>query len=149
MLTPGRNTFKLQFVAIASLFKSKPLFKRVVIASVTMFFQQWTGINAVLYYAPTIFGQLGVGSTTTALLAGGVVGIVMFLATIPAVLWIDRMGRKPVLTFGAIGMASCHIIIAILVAKNKDQWTTQPGAGWAAVVMVWLFVVHCESRKHR
>jgi hypothetical protein len=94
------NTFKLQFVAIKSLFQSKPMFKRVVVATVTMFFQQWTGINAVLYYAPTIFKQLGLAETTTSLLATGVVGIVMFLATIPAVLWIDRLGRKPVLTIG-------------------------------------------------
>ena len=41
------NIFKLQFVAIASLFKTKAMFKRVIVATVTMFFQQWTGINAV------------------------------------------------------------------------------------------------------
>lgn len=39
------NTFKLQFVAIGSLFKTKAMFKRVIVATVTMFFQQWTGIN--------------------------------------------------------------------------------------------------------
>ncbi|KAJ4407633.1 hypothetical protein N0V82_009884 [Gnomoniopsis sp. IMI 355080] len=99
------NTFKLQFVAIGSLFKTKAMFKRVIVATVTMFFQQWTGINAVLYYAPTIFKQLGLGSTAVSLLATGVVGIVMFLATIPAVLYVDRVGRKPVLAVGAIGMA--------------------------------------------
>ena len=41
------NIFKLQFVAIASLFKTKAMFKRVIVATVSMFFQQWTGINAV------------------------------------------------------------------------------------------------------
>ncbi|KAJ8111993.1 hypothetical protein ONZ43_g5492 [Nemania bipapillata] len=40
------NTFKLQFVAIKSLFQTKAMFKRVIVATVTMFFQQWTGINA-------------------------------------------------------------------------------------------------------
>ena len=40
------NTFKLQFVAIAALFKTKAMFKRVIIATVTMFFQQFSGINA-------------------------------------------------------------------------------------------------------
>ena len=40
------NTIKLQFVAIASLFKTMPMFRRVIAATVTMFFQQWTGINA-------------------------------------------------------------------------------------------------------
>ena len=40
------NTFKLQFVAIGSLFKTKAMFRRVVVATVIMFFQQFTGINA-------------------------------------------------------------------------------------------------------
>ncbi|KAK2600365.1 hypothetical protein N8I77_009904 [Diaporthe amygdali] len=136
------NTFKLQFVAIKSLFQTKAMFKRVIVACVTMAFQQWTGINAVLYYAPTIFSQLGLDSTETSLLATGVVGIVMFLATIPAVLYVDRVGRKPVLAVGAIGMATCHIIIAVIIAKNRTQWETQAAAGWAAVAMVWLFVIH-------
>ncbi|GAB0139229.1 hypothetical protein EsDP_00007442 [Epichloe bromicola] len=56
------NTFRLQFVAIKSLFQSKGMFKRVVVATGTIFLQQWTGINAVLYYAPTIFKQLGLSS---------------------------------------------------------------------------------------
>ncbi|KAH6645480.1 general substrate transporter [Truncatella angustata] len=136
------NTFKLQFVAIKSLFQTKAMFKRVIVATVTMFFQQWTGINAVLYYAPSIFAQLGLTATTTGLLATGVVGIVMFIATIPAVLYVDRVGRKPVLAVGAIGMALCHFIIAVIVARNSNQWATQAASGWAAVVMVWLFVVH-------
>lgn len=105
------STFKLQFVAIGSLFTTKAMFKRVVVATVTMFFQQWTGINAVLYYAPTIFGKLGLSSNSVSLLATGVVGIVMFIATIPAVMYVDSWGRRPTLVIGAIGMAACHIII--------------------------------------
>ncbi|KAI1074826.1 putative hexose transport-related protein [Whalleya microplaca] len=136
------NTFKLQFVAIKSLFQTKAMFRRVIVATVTMFFQQWTGVNAVLYYAPSIFKKLGMTDNATSLLATGVVGILMFLFTIPAVLYIDRVGRKPVLTIGAIGMATCHIIIAVIVAKNANQWETQSAAGWAAVAMVWLFVIH-------
>lgn len=38
-------------------------------------------------------------------------------------------------------MATCHIIIAIITAKNQHQWETHSAAGWAAVSMVWLFVV--------
>jgi len=136
------STFKLQFVAIGSLFTSRGMFKRVIIATLTMFFQQWTGINAVLYYAPTIFGGLGLNSTSVSLLATGVVGIVMFIATIPAVMYVDSWGRKPTLVVGAIGMALCHFIIAAIVGSFSDDWPNHQGAGWAAVVMVWLFVIH-------
>jgi len=102
------------------------------------------GINAVLYYAPTIFKDLGLSGNTTSLLATGVVGIVMWFATFPAVAYVDKLGRKPVLIVGAIGMATCHIIIAVIFAKNEGAWANHKnlGAGWAAVAMVWLFVVH-------
>ncbi|KAJ6446970.1 sugar transporter [Purpureocillium lavendulum] len=136
------NTFKLQFVAIKALFETKPMFKRVIVATVTMAFQQFTGINAVLYYAPTIFKQLGLNGNTTSLLATGVVGILMFVFTIPSVLYIDKIGRKPVLIFGAIGMAVCHIIIAGILGKFQDDMSDNPAAGWVAVAMVWLFVVN-------
>jgi len=136
------SVIKLQFVAVASLFKSKPMLRRVALATITMFFQQWTGINAVLYYAPKIFGSLGLSSTSVSLLATGVVGIAMWVATMPAVVYVDKLGRKPILIVGAIGMASCHIIIAIITALDQKDWAKHSAAGWAAVAMVWLFVVH-------
>lgn len=49
--------------------------RRIIIGGATMFFQQWTGVNAILYYAPFIFGDLGLTSNTNSLLATGVVGI--------------------------------------------------------------------------
>lgn len=66
----------------------------------------------------------------------------MFLATLPAVLYIDKLGRKPVLALGAICMAFCHLTIAIIFARNQHQWPTHRAAGWGAVAMVWFFVVH-------
>lgn len=58
------------------------MFRRVIVATVTMFFQQWTGINAILYYAPKIFSGLGLSSNAVSLLATGVVGITMFLVSL-------------------------------------------------------------------
>ncbi|KAK3070329.1 hypothetical protein LTR53_010656 [Teratosphaeriaceae sp. CCFEE 6253] len=135
------STIKLQFVAVASLFKSKPMLRRVALATITMFFQQWTGINAILYYAPQIFKGLGLSGNTISLLATGVVGIVMWLATIPAVMYVDKLGRKPILVSGAIGMGVCHLIVAGIMASFQKDWPHHVGAGWAAVVMVWIFVV--------
>lgn len=66
--------------------------------------------------------ELGLSSNTVSLLATGVVGIVMFIATIPAMLYIDKVGRKPVLALGALAMAFCHFGVAVIFAKNENQW---------------------------
>lgn len=52
------NVFKLQFVAIGSLFKTKAMFKRVIVATVTMFFQQWVGDLRVLFYLSGCFTRV-------------------------------------------------------------------------------------------
>ncbi|KAI6042511.1 general substrate transporter [Pisolithus marmoratus] len=128
-----RSGFLLGLHAYLSLIRTRTLLYRVAVGSLTMFFQQWTGVNAILYYAPSIFTDLGLTGNTINLLATGVVGIVMFLATIPAVLYVDKVGRKPVLISGAFIMAACHLIVASDICFK--------GAGWAACVFVWIFSI--------
>lgn len=67
-------------------------------------FQQFVGINSVLYYAPAIFMKLGFG-IETALLQTIIVNSVNLSFTVAAILLVDKIGRKPLMTFGAIGMA--------------------------------------------
>jgi len=98
--------------------------------------------------APQIFAQLGLSSKTVSLLATGVVGIVMFLATIPAVLYVDKLGRKPVLIVGAIGMAISHLIVAGISGSFQDSWPEHRGGGWAAVVMVVSLHLSNSSQKN-
>ncbi|KAK7463909.1 hypothetical protein VKT23_007245 [Stygiomarasmius scandens] len=133
--------FKLGVHEYLSLFTNRTLFWRTIVGSVTMFFQQWTGVNAILYYAPSIFQNLGLTGNTIPLLATGVVGIAMFLATIPAVIWIDQVGRKPVLVSGAFLMAACHLIVAILTGLFQSDWPAHSAAGWAACALVWVFAI--------
>jgi len=135
------SNFKLGLYDYLSLITDKTLLYRVAIGTLTMFFQQWTGINAILYYAPSIFHSLGLNGNALSLLATGVVGIVLFLATIPAVLWVDKLGRKPVLVSGAFIMAACHIIIAILTGLFEDTFPSHVAAGWVACVLVWIFAI--------
>ncbi|TFY58399.1 hypothetical protein EVJ58_g6441 [Rhodofomes roseus] len=134
-----KSNFKLGLLGYWSLIRTPSLLRRVMIGSLTMFFQQWTGVNAILYYAPTIFQSLGQTGNTVNLLATGVVGIVMWVATIPAVLWVDKVGRKPVLVSGALLMAACHLIIAVLTGLYQHSWPEHKAAGWAACAMVWVF----------
>jgi len=65
----------------------------------------------------------------------------MFLATIPAVIYIDKIGRKPVLISGAILMALCHIIVGILTACFSSNWKAHVAAGWVACALVWVFAI--------
>ncbi|KAF9814440.1 hypothetical protein IEO21_05104 [Rhodonia placenta] len=136
-----KSNFKLGLFSYLSLLKSATLLRRVAIGTLTMFFQQWTGVNAILYYAPSIFTDLGLTGNTISLLATGVVGIVMFLATIPAVIWVDSVGRKPVLVSGALLMAACHLTIAVLIGLYHNSWPEHKAAGWAACALVWVFAM--------
>ena len=65
----------------------------------------------------------------------------MWLATIPAVMYVDKLGRKPILVSGAIGMGVYHLIVAGIMGSFENDWPAHAGAGWAAVVMVWIFVI--------
>ncbi|GAB7365028.1 hypothetical protein MBLNU230_g5809t1 [Neophaeotheca triangularis] len=137
-----KSAFMVGVYDYMSLITDKSLFKRTVVAVFTMVFQQWNGVNAILYYAPFIFDGFGLDGTTTSLLATGVVGVVMFLATIPAVLYVDRFGRKTILIIGGIGMAISHFIVAGIVGAYQGDWENHRGAGWVAVVFVWLYAIH-------
>ncbi|TGO77575.1 hypothetical protein BELL_0101g00200 [Botrytis elliptica] len=122
------------------------VFKRIFLGCAMMVFQQFTGINAVLYYAPQIFASFGFSSTTTTLLATGVTGILQVLFTLPAVLYLDKFGRKTFLIAGAIGMCICHIVVAAVEGVYEDQWNLNEGLavtqGWVAIVFIWLFAVN-------
>ncbi|EST05114.1 General substrate transporter [Kalmanozyma brasiliensis GHG001] len=138
------SNFKLGLAGYKSLFTNPSNFKRTTVAVLVMLFQQWTGVNFILYYAPFIFQSIGLSSSKTiSLLASGVVGIVMFLATIPAVLYVDKWGRKPTLIAGSIIMGICHFVVAIIIATCRDDWARggSAAAGWVACTFIWIFAI--------
>ena len=85
-------------------FFSKRMKTIVIIAFGLAFFQQITGINAIFYYAPTIFEQAG-GSTDASFLQAIVVGLTNLVFTVIAIYLIDSLGRKPLLIIGTSAMA--------------------------------------------
>ncbi|KAL4804148.1 general substrate transporter [Aspergillus unguis] len=114
-------------------------FKRVATAWLVMFFQQWSGIDAIIYYASNVFEDLGLTGGTTAMLATGVTGVIFFVSTLPAMFIIDKVGRKPMLIAGSIAMWIFMIIPAIIVAKFRHDWPSHEAGGWTAVVCIWLY----------
>jgi len=69
-------------------------------------FQQTTGINTIIYYAPEIFQKAGFDKGTTALAATIGIGVINVLSTLIAMWLVDRLGRKPLLAAGLIGMTA-------------------------------------------
>lgn len=80
--------------------------------------QQVTGINTVIYYGPRIFQLAGYPGTSTAILATTVVAVVNVLATIIAIAFIDRVGRKPLLYAGVSGMGIALVILSVGFASH-------------------------------
>jgi SP family xylose:H+ symportor-like MFS transporter len=76
----------------------------ILIGIMLSVFQQFVGINVVLYYASNIFRNMG-ASTDTSLLQTIIIGAVNLIFTVVAILTVDKFGRKPLMIIGSIGMA--------------------------------------------
>jgi MFS transporter, SP family, sugar:H+ symporter len=75
-------------------------------------FQQIVGINTIIYYAPTTLTKVGFGDSA-AILANAGIGVLNVTMTLVAIWLIDKVGRKPLLLVGALGMALSLAILAI------------------------------------
>lgn len=78
-------------------------FPQLVIGASLQFFQQFTGINAIILYAPVLFETLGFKNNVS-LLSAVTIGIVNVLGTIVSLLTVDRIGRKLLLLEGCLQM---------------------------------------------
>lgn len=115
--------------------KSPWLRPTLIIGSVFALLQQIIGINAIIYYAPTIFSKAGLGNATSILGTVGI-GTVNVLITIVAIMIIDKIDRKPLLVIGNIGMVASLLIMAILV------WTIGiQSSAWTMVACLTLFII--------
>ena len=103
-------------------------------------FQQFVGINAVLYYAPLMFKNMG-ASTDSSLLQTIVIGIAMLVFTLVALVTVDRWGRKPLLITGAIIMAVAMFAIGFIFngvphGTGVDLVMTPEVGNWALIAVV-------------
>ncbi|UJH68455.1 sugar porter family MFS transporter [Allomuricauda sp. SCSIO 65647] len=103
----------------------------VLLAFLIAFFNQWSGINAFLYYAPRIFEEAGLGEST-ALLSSIGIGVTNLLFTLLGIYLIDRLGRKQLMYFGSAG----YIISLSLVSMAFFfGWT-----GMAVPIFLFIFI---------
>jgi SP family galactose:H+ symporter-like MFS transporter len=113
--------------------------KLVVIGVLLAVFQQITGINTVIYYAPTLLHQAGFGNSAS-LLANVGNGIVNVAMTVFAIRLIDKVGRRVLLLTGTIGMAIALLVLASTFALGGDTL-----GHTASIVAVVSLVVYTGS----
>lgn len=89
--------------------------------------QQATGINTVIYYAPTIFQFAGLAEATASIAATVGIGVVNVVVTLIAIWLVDRAGRRPLLLWSLAGMGIAMLILGVGFALENS------GAGMAAV----------------
>ncbi|KAK4234591.1 regulatory protein GAL4 [Achaetomium macrosporum] len=100
------------------------------------------GCNAMIYYAPTIFAQLGLSGNTTSLLATGVYGIVNTLSTLPALFLIDLVGRRPLLMCGALGTFVSLVIVGAIIGAYGASLPAHQAAGWVGVAFIYIYDIN-------
>ncbi len=112
--------------------------KLVVLGVLLAVFQQITGINTIIYYAPTLLHQAGLGNSAS-LLANVGIGLVNVAMTVVAIWLIDRVGRRVLLLSGTIGMAFALFVVAGTFAIGGD--TLGHSASIVAVVGLVVYTV--------
>ncbi|GAB0138277.1 hypothetical protein EsDP_00006514 [Epichloe bromicola] len=136
----SKSVFREQVAQYLNCVRTKDNMKRVATGWLVMFWQQWSGIDAIIYYAANIFQSLGLTGGTIALLATGVTGVVFLISTVPAMLIIDRVGRKPMLLVGSVVMGISMVIVGIIVGRFRHDWPSHVAAGWTAVALIWVYI---------
>lgn len=89
-----------------------------------------------------MFSQLGLEGNTVSLLATGVYGIVNTLSTIPAILLIDRIGRRKLLMSGAIGTMSSLVIVGGIIGSYGASLSSHKAAGWAGIAFIYIYDIN-------
>jgi sugar porter (SP) family MFS transporter len=120
---------------LRGLLKQKWVRPALVVAAGLAIFQQFVGINTIIYYAPTTLTNVGFGKTS-AIYANLVIGVVNVAMTIIAIKLIDRAGRKPLLIAGVAGMFLSLLVLGVSLSVLPTPH--HPGDPAAVITLVCL-----------
>jgi SP family xylose:H+ symportor-like MFS transporter len=135
--------------------RTRPLFSfgtLVLLVGVMLsVFQQVVGINAILYFAPKMFQNMGSSPNEAYLQSACFVGVTMTLFTLVATATVDRLGRKPLLIVGALVMAAAMLTLGTLFdthlvsATAEHSATGASGSSYIAIAAVVVFIIGFAS----
>ncbi|KAJ7506621.1 general substrate transporter [Mycena galericulata] len=134
---PAREASKQAFKEQAKALWAKDVRFRTLFGLFLMGMQQACGIDAVLYYAPVLFRQAGLSSTSASFLASGVSGVVMVVLTAGSQVFQDKWARRTQMIGGGSIIAGCMLVMGTLYASNAAQ--TQAGKR-TLIALIYLFI---------
>lgn len=121
------------------MFKTNPNFRRAIGLGIGLqIIQQLTGINVVMYFAPTIFRIAGFESTNAQMWGTVIVGITNVLASFIAIAFVDKLGRKPIMYAGFVIMGLALVTVGTLFNLGIEK---HPELGYAAILALLIFIV--------
>jgi sugar porter (SP) family MFS transporter len=92
----------------------------LIVGILLAIFQQVTGINVVMYYAPAIFKSAGFGNSS-ALFQTALMGMVNLTFSVVSMFFVDKVGRKPLMVIGSVGMAIAMFLLAVTFISGHAQ----------------------------
>ncbi|KAK9082189.1 hypothetical protein Syun_031638 [Stephania yunnanensis] len=115
---------------------------QMVMTFLIPFFQQLTGINVIMFYAPVLFQTLGFGNDAS-LMSAVITGLVNVAATGVAFLVVDRYGRRPLFLEGGLQMLLSQVIIGSLIWKVfgvAGMASVSKGYAYGIVALICVYV---------
>jgi hypothetical protein len=118
-----RSTVGLGFKdPFKALIRNKKVLYRFFLGGSLFFWQNTSGINAINYYSPTIFKSIGIKGTNSSLLTTGIFGVIKTVLTL---VWlfvlIDKLGRRNLLLYGALGGSLCLWYVGGYIGKITNS----------------------------
>ncbi|KAJ9497577.1 hypothetical protein H2202_007001 [Exophiala xenobiotica] len=114
--------------------------RRTMVGVGLMFFQQFVGINALIYYSPSLFQSFGLDYNMQ-LILGGVLNVTQLVGVSTSLYTMDKFGRRPLLLIGSVCMTIAHVVIAVLVGLYYNNWTDHQTQGWVAVAFLFFYML--------
>ncbi|PRW20825.1 sugar transport 9 [Chlorella sorokiniana] len=126
----------------------RALFRRahrpqLVLSSLIPTFQQWTGLNAIVFFVPQLFAALGAGADAT-LLNACIIGGCNVAGTVVSLVLADRAGRRGLLLQGGVQMVAALVAVAALLGSQlggSAATVLPPATVWATLALICVFVL--------
>ncbi|KAE9611253.1 hypothetical protein Lal_00011851 [Lupinus albus] len=112
---------------------------QLVISIALQVFQQFTGINAIMFYAPVLFNTLGFKNDAS-LYSAVITGAVNLISTIVSIYSVDKLGRRVLLLEAGVQMFFSQMVIAIILGFKVKDHSNELSKGYAVVVVVMVCI---------